>query len=203
MSLQWRLWAAACAGAVAVAAGWMVGPDLFSQRPDTAETTISQLLATDAKKPTDKALADAEALTRKELGWSPAQPALWARLAQIRTLRQGRLDGEATSLLERSYVLSPYDSELVLWRTAFTFDHWGSASPALRRRARDEAGAFYAQAKDRTSLNALGAQVHDPAGRFALSLVFDNAARAGSGSLQPALGLPADSTGGETEQEGP
>ncbi len=197
MRISWRLWAAISAGVVALAAAWMVGPDLGGLRPDTAESRVSALLGPGGRSQKD--LVEAEALTRKELAWSPAQPALWARLAQIHSLRVGQLDVEAVALLERSYALSPYDSELVLWRTAFTYDHWRAAPQSLRLRARDEAAAFYTTSRDHTSMDQLLDSVHDPAGRLALSLTYDSAVRHPRRSTEPSGGLSADSPGGKAQ----
>ncbi len=203
LNMNWRLWAIAGGALVAAAAAWMIGPDPGALRPDTAESTVDRLLTGGSKPASAKALARAEALTRKELAWSPAAPAVWARLAQIHSLRTGRLDPQAADLLQRSYALSPYDAELVIWRTGFTFDHWSTAPQALRRRARDEAAAFYNNAKDRASLNELQSQVRDPAGRLALALTFQDASRFQAHSADAAEGLAAGAARGQAEQQRP
>jgi hypothetical protein len=98
----------------------------------------------------------------------PADPTPWLTTAWIEVSAAATLTPLANAALLRSYQLAPYGPEVTLWRLAFIFDHWGSASPAVRALALQELRVVYPQKG--WEIEALARTAADPTGRMIATL---------------------------------
>lgn len=124
------------------------------------------------RQPTSRArLADAERLTRAELGFGAYRPAAWSRLAYIQFLQTGRFDDKVAGSLRRAYQFGPYDPAVSLWRAQFILDNWDVAPTDLKQAALGEVRAYYSAWNHRQAVELMAARVRHPAGRLAIELV--------------------------------
>jgi hypothetical protein len=107
--------------------------------------------------------------TWQALNQSPADDAAWLRLAYIDRLKHGRLTGEGTTWLERSYEVAPFGPETSLWRVRFAWENWDALTPELRKQVADEVRVQWPTRKG--DYAALSAAVANPAGRLAAALM--------------------------------
>lgn len=108
------------------------------------------------------AWAEAETVRR------PADPTPWLTMAWIQASTSTTLTPSANAALLRSYQLAPLGPEVTLWRLAFIFDHWSSASPAVRASALRELRVVYPQKG--WDIEALARTAVDPTGRMIATL---------------------------------
>lgn len=141
--------------------------------PGCIDARLAALTAADGSLPA-RAYNPARALVRRQLGYSPFDPAGWLRLAALETAAGGgRLTPQARLALERSYRFTPVDIRVARWRLRFAFDHWIELDPGLRKSAETELRSLCAATSNLEVLRSLSGEVSAPAGRLALSLLLD------------------------------
>jgi hypothetical protein len=135
-----------------------------------AAAAAKAALAGKAAGPARAALyADAEMLTRRGLARSPLSAEGWARLALILSAQAGdRATPAVLEALRTSYAAGAFSRGAAVWRIGFCGAHWTGLDAGLRQRASEEL-VWLAQV-DPSLADAVAAQVHDPAARFALQL---------------------------------
>jgi len=170
-------WLIAGLCAAVAACAFIVRPMVASNAPGSlakrADAEINVALRTPRGVSKRRALAEAERITLIELSRSPARSGAWARLAYARSLADGALTPSATEALLTSYDAAPYESELMLWRTAFVFGNWPQANLPLREAAFEEANAFGRFNVQRQALAKIPPLLDDPSGRFALMVALE------------------------------
>lgn len=111
--------------------------------------------------------AQAQRLIERGLSLQPANAAFWLALAKIEADRNGAMDPKATGLLDRSYLVGPYDPRVLTDRIVFAFDHWGALSADLKRQVLSEVDAAWSVPTEQARLPGAGDAMHDPEGRLA------------------------------------
>ncbi len=149
--------AAVCALAAAVAGG------AFDQvAPLRFDRDVASVLAGPTLSPAE--IDHLETITRRSLEQRPLDGSGWLRLAWLRSLSNPQLDDTANAAILNSYLAEPLGPEITRWRLAFVFDHWRSASPAVRSRALEELTAAYPRRG--WDLDSLAPTARDPTGRM-------------------------------------
>jgi hypothetical protein len=118
----------------------------------------------------------ARAAVNAKLGMSPFDTGAWLRLSVLEAGGYGgALNARSIQALENSYRLAPIDVGFTHWRLVYAFNHWKELPPGLRQSAAAE-GRLMVLAGE-TVIDALQADIADPAGSLAFRFVVMNTAR--------------------------
>ena len=123
----------------------------------------------DGRPHTPANLALAKQETWAALNQSPADDAAWLRLAYIDRLAHGRLTGEGTTWLERSYEVAPFGPETSFWRVRFAWENWDALTPELRRQVADEVRVQWPTRK--ADYQKMSVAIANPSGRLSAALM--------------------------------
>jgi O-antigen ligase len=159
--------------AAVLAGGPMVagrlGADLSSWPTAPAEALARSIEAGLAAPGRDEArLARLARISDRELSLRPASGSGWLRRAVIQADLGN--DGEASSALERSFMVAPLQTSLFDHRTVFAYEHWDRLSPAAREQAAYHLRAEWRRSGRPAKFIAMANTIRNPAGRVGMAL---------------------------------
>ena len=108
-----------------------------------------------AKAAVARDLSQARRLTQRALALQPTNAALWLMLARIEASGPGPLSSEAVTLLDRSYLVGPYDPRVLGDRLVFAFNHWDALPPDLKHQVLSEVDTAWSVRDKRATLSAI------------------------------------------------
>ena len=119
-----------------------------------------------AKANTAKTPADARRLVERALALQPANAALWVTLARIDAQDPGGIGATSFAMLDRSYLVGPYDPRVLADRVSFAFDHWDALPADLKVQVQHEVDTAWSVQDQRQRLNNVLGSLTDPRGRL-------------------------------------